>query len=51
MKQLRKTEGSYTLIFLIDVKDQFSIQNRYLKNGIVNSLILFKFSGPGLLYG
>lgn len=35
---IKKTEGSYTLIFLIDIKDQFSIQNRYLKNGIVKDL-------------
>lgn len=46
---IKKTYGNYSLIFLIDVKSQFSIQNRYLKNGIVpnlssgNSLILASF--------
>ena len=35
---IRKTQGKYSLVFLIDIKDQFSIQNRYLKNGIVNHL-------------
>ena len=46
---VKKSYGNYTLIFLIDVKNQFSIQNRYLKNGIVdhlsskNSLVLASF--------
>jgi two-component system nitrogen regulation sensor histidine kinase NtrY len=46
---IRKTEGNYTLMFLIDIKNQFSIQNRYLKNGIsgtlssTNSLALASF--------
>jgi len=35
---IKKTQGNYSLLFLIDVKNQFSIQNRYLKNGIVKSL-------------
>lgn len=35
---IKKTQGDFTLIFLIDVKKQFSIQNRYLKNGIVSGL-------------
>jgi two-component system nitrogen regulation sensor histidine kinase NtrY len=35
---IKKTEGDFTLIFLIDIKKQFSIQNRYLKNGIVSNL-------------
>lgn len=35
---IRKTEGNFTVMFLIDVKNQFSIQNRYLKNGIVKNL-------------
>ncbi|HEY0177191.1 MAG TPA: HAMP domain-containing sensor histidine kinase, partial [Pedobacter sp.] len=35
---IRKTDGNYILIFLIDVKNQFSIQNRYLKNGIAANL-------------
>lgn len=35
---IKKNYGNYTFIFLIDIKDQFSIQNRYLKNGIVNTL-------------
>jgi len=35
---IKKTQGNYSIIFLIDVKNQFSIQNRYLKNGIVKSL-------------
>ena len=35
---IKKTQGDNAMIFLIDVKNQFSIQNRYLKNGIVNNL-------------
>lgn len=35
---IKKTQGKYSLVFLIDIKDQFSIQNRYLNNGIVNHL-------------
>lgn len=35
---IKKTQGNYSIIFLIDVKSQFSIQNRYLKNGIVSRL-------------
>jgi two-component system nitrogen regulation sensor histidine kinase NtrY len=47
---IKKNYGNYTFIFLIDVKDQFSIQNRYLKNGIVttlspnNALVLASFT-------
>ncbi|SDM89450.1 HAMP domain-containing protein [Pedobacter antarcticus] len=33
---IKKSQGNYTMIFLIDIKNQFSIQNRYLQNGIVN---------------
>jgi two-component system nitrogen regulation sensor histidine kinase NtrY len=46
---IKKTQGNYTLIFLLDVKNQYSIQNRYLSNGIVkgmsskNSLVLASF--------
>ena len=36
---IKKTQGNFSLVFLIDVKNQFSIQNRYLKNGIVNNLL------------
>lgn len=35
---IKKTQGMYSLVFLIDIKDQFTIQNRYLKNGIVSNL-------------
>lgn len=35
---IKKTKGDFTFVFLIDVKKQFSIQNRYLKNGIVTAL-------------
>ena len=47
---IKKQYGNYTFIFLIDIKNQFSIQNRYLKNGIVstlspdNSLVLASFT-------
>lgn len=47
---VKKNYGNYTFIFLIDIKDQFSIQNRYLRNGIVstlspnNSLVLASFT-------
>jgi len=46
---IKKSYGTYTFVFLLDVKNQFSIQNRYLKNGIVpalsaeNSLVLASF--------
>ncbi|WP_442589472.1 ATP-binding protein [Pedobacter sp. AW31-3R] len=35
---IKRTRDNYTLIFLIDVKRQYSIQNRYLKNGIDKKL-------------
>jgi two-component system nitrogen regulation sensor histidine kinase NtrY len=35
---IKKTHGNYSIIFLIDIKNQFSIQNRFLKNGIVANL-------------
>lgn len=35
---IKKTHGTYSIIFLLDIKNQFSIQNRYLKNGIVGNL-------------
>jgi two-component system nitrogen regulation sensor histidine kinase NtrY len=31
---IKKTQGSYCIVFLIDVKNQFSIENKYLKNEI-----------------
>jgi two-component system nitrogen regulation sensor histidine kinase NtrY len=46
----KKTVGSYTIVFLIHVKNQFSIENQYLKNGIApelfprNSLSLASFT-------
>lgn len=35
---IRKTEDNYSLVFLLEVKTQFSIQNRFLKNGIAAHL-------------
>lgn len=35
---IKKTSGSYALIFLIDVKSQFDIQNQYLENNISKHL-------------
>jgi len=35
---IKKTHGAFVMIFMIDVKKQFSIQNRFLKNGIVAGL-------------
>jgi two-component system nitrogen regulation sensor histidine kinase NtrY len=46
---VKKTYGKYTLVFLIDVKTQYSIQNKYLQNRISphlcsnNSLTLASF--------
>ncbi|WP_158798675.1 HAMP domain-containing sensor histidine kinase [Pedobacter sp. L105] len=36
---IRKTQGNFSMLFLIEVKNQYSIQNRYLKNGIANKLL------------
>jgi two-component system nitrogen regulation sensor histidine kinase NtrY len=36
---IKKTDGRFTFIFLIDVINQFSIQNQYLKNGISQRLL------------
>lgn len=33
---VKKTQGTYTMVFLVNIKNQFSIQNRYLQNGIVS---------------
>lgn len=35
---IKKTSGDYTIVFLITVKTQFSIENQYLKNGILPAL-------------
>lgn len=35
---IKKTEGDYIFIFLITVKNQFLIENQYLKNEIVSQL-------------
>ena len=35
---IKKTQNNFTFVFLIDIKKQYTIQNRYLKNGIVNNL-------------
>ena len=49
---IKKTTGSYTLVFLIEVKNQFSIQNQYLENDFSrylsnnNSLSLATFVDP-----
>ncbi|MDQ7948248.1 MAG: HAMP domain-containing sensor histidine kinase [Pedobacter sp.] len=46
----KKTVGNYTIVFLILVKNQFNIENQYLKNGIApelfprNSLSLASFT-------
>ncbi|WP_225872750.1 sensor histidine kinase [Pedobacter frigoris] len=36
---IKKTSGDYTIVFLIAVKDQYSIDNQYLDSGISNTLI------------
>jgi two-component system nitrogen regulation sensor histidine kinase NtrY len=47
---IKKTSGKYTIIFLLDVKTQYSIQNKYLQNRFSpqlcknNSLTLASFS-------
>jgi two-component system nitrogen regulation sensor histidine kinase NtrY len=49
---IKKTSGDYTLIFLIEVKSQFDIQNNFLENIISkylspsNSLSLATYSDP-----
>lgn len=35
---IKKTSGNYVLIFLIDIKSQFDIQNQYLENNISKHL-------------
>lgn len=35
---IKRTSDQFTLIFLIDIKKQFSIQNKYLQNGIDHDL-------------
>jgi two-component system nitrogen regulation sensor histidine kinase NtrY len=47
---IKKTSGAYTLVFLLDVKTQYSIQNKYLQNRMSpqldpnNALTLASFS-------
>jgi two-component system nitrogen regulation sensor histidine kinase NtrY len=47
---VKKTSGNYTIVFLLDVKSQYSIQNKFLQNRISpqlcsnNSLTLAAFS-------
>jgi signal transduction histidine kinase len=49
-EMIKKSFGNYTVIFLIDIKNQYPIENQYLKNRIVpnlspdNSLNLASFS-------
>ncbi|TDQ09737.1 HAMP domain-containing sensor histidine kinase [Pedobacter metabolipauper] len=49
---IKKTSGIYTLVFLIDVKTQYSIENKFLGNEIsryisqTNALDLASFSDP-----
>lgn len=49
---IKKTSGSYVILFLIEIKSQYSIQNQYLENEIspllssTNSLTLATFTDP-----
>lgn len=51
----KKTIGNYTVVFLILVKNQFNIENQYLKNGIApelfprNSLALASFTDKEII--